>query len=211
VTILDYLTKRRDLSAIPPPLVLTPASADRKGTSDEAGGEPSAVMETATLGAGCFWCLDAVARRTPGIVESVAGYAGGRVPPISYEYSHDPSLGHVEAVQLVFEPAVITYREVLDLFFRSHDPTTPRQDGANHGPEYHSTIFFHSPQQESVARAAVAEYESLLSRRIVTTLRPFTTFFAADFEHQNFFDANPTHPYCTFVIVPKLKKALDLP
>jgi peptide-methionine (S)-S-oxide reductase len=163
--------------------------------------------ETITLGAGCFWCLDAVARRIPGIVSSTVGYAGGEPPAPSYEELHFlGSRGYVEAVQIVFDPAVITLESVLDLFFSSHDPTTPNQDGANLGTAYHSTIFHHSEAQLQMAEKVIAELSARLGRPVVTTLREYTTFFPAEPEHQDFYNQNPTNGYCRVVIRPKLKK-----
>jgi peptide-methionine (S)-S-oxide reductase len=164
-------------------------------------------METITLGAGCFWCLDATARRTPGILSSVVGYAGGVGPAPSYHDLHRmESSGFVEAVQLTFDPDVIGLADVLDLFFQSHDPTTPNQDGANFGPEYHSTIFFHSEAQRVTALKEIAELSTRLGKRVVTAVRPYTTFFEAEPEHQNFYNENAGNPYCRIVILPKLRK-----
>lgn len=163
-------------------------------------------LEIATLGAGCFWCLDAVARRTPGIASSVVGYGGGPGPAPSYSDLHKRGGSrYVETVQLTFETPVIDFRQVLDLFFHSHDPTTPNRDGANRGPEYNSTIFYRSDRQRKIALEAIADEEAALQRPVITTVRPYTTFFPAEPEHQDFFNANPNHPYCTFVIRPKLQ------
>jgi peptide-methionine (S)-S-oxide reductase len=166
-------------------------------------------VEVTTLGAGCFWCLDAVARRTDGFLSSVVGYGGGPPPaPTYYNLHQRGGSGFVEGVQLTFDPSVIDFRIVLDLFFQSHDPTTPNRDGANRGPEYHSTIFFHSEEQRRIAEDVIAEQEARLGQRVVTAVRPFTTFFPAEPEHQDFYNANPGHPYCRVIIVPKLEKVL---
>jgi peptide-methionine (S)-S-oxide reductase len=163
-------------------------------------------LELATFGAGCFWCLDAIARLTPGITSSVVGYAGGPGPAPTYEELHRSGGEYIEAIQLTFNTGQLDYRGVLDLFFHSHDPTTPNQDGANYGPEYNSTIFFHSDIQRKIAHAVAREEEVELERPVITEIRPFTTFFPAESEHQDFFNSNPRHPYCTFVIRPKLKR-----
>lgn len=165
--------------------------------------------EVITLGAGCFWCLDAAARRTPGIVSSRVGYAGGSGPPPSYYDLHDSRFansGWVEAVDLVFNPERIRLEEILDLFFAMHDPTTPNQDGANFGPAYHSTIFYRSDQQREIAEAAVRRLTSHLDRRVVTSILPFTTFLEAEPEHQDYYAANPRAGYCNIIIRPKLRK-----
>jgi peptide-methionine (S)-S-oxide reductase len=210
---LDGFLQRRSARAIQqlPPVVATAAhdmSALDPCSLAGSGSSPDRQQEVATLGAGCFWCLDAIARRTPGILSSVVGYGGGPPPAPTYYDLHRADSPHVETVQLTFDPKAIDFRAVLDLFFRSHDPTTENRDGANRGPSYHSTIFCHSVEQRQVAEAAVCHYEALLGRPVVTSLRPFTTFFPAEPEHQDFFNANPTHPYCTFVVIPKLKKVL---
>lgn len=193
------------MQRLPPPLINSDNAMT--STADVASSDPGST-ELATLGAGCFWCLDAIARRTPGIRSSVVGYAGGDMPPPSYEQSHNPAYAHVEAVQLTFDSSVITFREILDLFFRSHDSTVANRDGANRGAEYHSTIFFHSDLQREIAQNAVSHYEALLDRPVLTSIRPYMTFFSAEDEHQDFFGNNPTHPYCTYVVIPKLEKAL---
>jgi peptide-methionine (S)-S-oxide reductase len=163
--------------------------------------------ETITLGAGGFWCLDAVARRIDGIVSSTVGYAGGEPPAPSYEELHYiGSRGYVEAVQIVFDPTVIPLESVLGLFFQSHDPTTPNQDGANLGPAYHSTIFYRNAEQREMAEKVIAELSAILVRPVVTTLREYTTFFQAEPEHQDFYNRNSTNGYCRVVILPKLKK-----
>jgi len=167
--------------------------------------------ESATFGAGCFWCLDAVARRIAGITSSVVGYAGGEGPPPTYQDIHysDRARGFIEAVRLTFDPSVISYDDIVDLFFQSHDPTTPNQDGANYGPAYHSTIFYESDVQRDTAKQAIEALSAKLGKQVVTTLRPFTVFYEAENEHQNFFDRNPRSAYCRVIIEPKLKK-LDL-
>jgi peptide-methionine (S)-S-oxide reductase len=207
----DLITNRsaRRIEDLPPVVVGNSATDLDTSATEESGPSTSqSEHQLATLGAGCFWCLDAIARRSPGIISSVVGYGGGTGPAPTYNELHHSNSGYIETVQLEFDPEVISFREVLDLFFRSHDPTTANQDGANRGPEYHSTIFYHSDEQRTVAEAAVDFYESAIGRPIITSLCPFTTFFPAETEHQDFFNSNPTHPYCTFVVMPKLAKVL---
>jgi peptide-methionine (S)-S-oxide reductase len=167
-------------------------------------------METdsITFGAGCFWCLDAIARRIPGIISSVVGYAGGSGVPPTYHSLHTwgAGAGWIEGVQIAFDPEVIGLDDVILLFFQSHDPTTPNQDGANYGPEYHSTIFFKDHTQEAVAQSVIRKVQHTLARPIVTSLRPFTTFVAAEQEHQDFYNQNPYSGYCRVIIAPKLRK-----
>jgi peptide-methionine (S)-S-oxide reductase len=172
----------------------------------------AAMNKTITFGAGCFWCLDAAARRVPGITSSVVGYAGGTGDPPTYESLHHggASDGWIEGVQLGFEPDVIGLTDVIDLFFQSHDPTTPNQDGANYGPEYHSTIFYNDQFQLDESRRAIELLQQRLSKPVVTTLRQFTTFVVAEEVHQDFYTKYTNAPYCRVIIAPKLRK-LGLP
>lgn len=166
-------------------------------------------LEVATFGAGCFWCLDAVARRIPGIYSSVTGYAGGAGPaPTYYDIHYSAASGSkfIEGVQLKFDPSQIAYDEILDLFFQSHDPTTPNQDGANVGPEYHSTIYYHGESQRMAASMAARQLSVKLGKPVITSILPFTTFYDAEPEHQNFYSENQRNPYCRIVIIPKLRK-----
>lgn len=161
-----------------------------------------------TFGAGCFWCLDAVARRIPGVLSSTVGYAGGSGPEPTYESLHSGGgqSGWVEGVQIVYDPDILSLKDVIDLFFQSHDPTTPNQDGANFGPEYHSTIFYKDHTQKQAAEEVIHELQARLSRPIVTTLKPFTTFVVGENEHQDFYNKHPRAGYCRVIIAPKLKK-----
>lgn len=176
-------------------------------------------LETVTLGAGCFWCLDAVARRTPGIKSSVVGYAGGGTsgPAPSYydlhyvesggmPYVESGGQGYVESVQLTFDPTIISLPQILDLFFQSHDPTTPNQDGANFGPEYHSTIFYDNEEQRTVALNEIKLLSDKLGKTVITSVRPLDRFYEGEPEHQDFYNSNIRNPYCRIVILPKLKK-----
>lgn len=161
-----------------------------------------------TFGAGCFWCLDAVARRIPGIISSVVGYAGGTGPTPTYGSLHTwgAKAGWVEGVEITFDPATISLEQVMDLFFQSHDPTTPNQDGANYGPEYHSTIFYRDESQKETAERVIEQLQATLSRPVVTSLRRYSTFAEAEKEHQDFYNQNPTSGYCRVIIAPKLAK-----
>ncbi|WP_165988165.1 peptide-methionine (S)-S-oxide reductase MsrA [Streptomyces sp. YIM 98790] len=164
--------------------------------------------ETLTLGPGCFWSFDAVARRTPGIVSSVAGFAGDHGPPPNYEdyqrYGLNPQK-FVEAVQLTFRPDQISLEEILTLFFRSHDPTKPNQSGADRGSIYHSTVFYASEEQRVRSEKVMHLVRQELGRDIVTDLRPYEQFFEADSEQQDFYSKNRSEPYCRVVIEPKLR------
>lgn len=164
--------------------------------------------EQATLAGGCFWCLDAVYRQFRGVQAVVSGYAGGAPAHPSYELVCTGTTGHAEVVQVTFDPAAISYRDLLEIFFSAHDPTTRDRQGNDVGPQYRSAIFFHSPEQEQVARAVVAELESSgdFPGAIVTEIVPFEKFYVAEDYHQEYFDRNPSQPYCRVVIAPKVAK-----
>jgi peptide-methionine (S)-S-oxide reductase len=164
--------------------------------------------ETITLGGGCFWCLDAVFRRLKGVTGVVSGYAGGQVPRPSYEAVCTGNTGHAEVVQVTFEPAVISLRDILDVFFTTHDPTTLNRQGADVGTQYRSAIFYHSPEQKAAAEAAIAAFTSqkVYPRPIVTEVSPLTAFYPAEDYHQDYYDQNAWQPYCQIVISPKVAK-----
>jgi len=178
---------------------------------DKVTGTPIPDFETITFGAGCFWCLDAVARRVDGFVSSVVGYAGGvgSAPDYHSLHSSGSKRGWVEAVKLTYDQNILSRGEVMELFFKSHDPTTPNQDGANFGPEYHSTIFYENEDQRLAAEKMIAMLSEDLGVKVVTTVRPWVSFVEAESEHQDYYDQNPRSRYCQIVIHPKLKK-LDL-
>lgn len=166
-------------------------------------------VETITLGAGCFWCLDAIARRIEGITSSRVGYAGdnkGYRPTYFNLHESDLPGNFVEAVELKFRPELITLEDVLNLFFQSHDPTTPNQDGANFGPEYHSTIFYQDDDQKKRSLAYIEDLQKKFARKIVTSLRLRDVFYEAEPEHQDFYRNNTHVPYCRIIILPKLRK-----
>lgn len=164
--------------------------------------------ETAILGGGCFWCLDAVYRDLEGVSEVVSGYAGGHVDNPTYEQVCGKRTGHAEVVRVVFDPAVVSYADVLRVFFTIHDPTTKDRQGADVGPQYRSLIQVTSPEQERVAREVIAEIEAagLYSGPVVTELTKETTFWPAEAEHQDYFNRTPWAGYCRAVIAPKVSK-----
>jgi peptide-methionine (S)-S-oxide reductase len=164
-------------------------------------------MEIATLGGGCFWCLDAVYRGMKGVSESLCGYAGGHVDNPSYEAVCGKKTGHAEVVRLGFDPQVISYADILRVFFTIHDPTTKDRQGADVGPQYRSVIFFHTPEQESAARAAMAEAAGLWPAPLVTDVLPAPRFWEAEPEHQDYFARTPWSGYCMAVVAPKVAKA----
>jgi peptide-methionine (S)-S-oxide reductase len=164
--------------------------------------------ETATLAGGCFWCLEAVYDQLKGVDQVESGYAGGHVPKPSYEQVCGGDTGHAEVVQITFDPAVITFRDLLDVFFTIHDPTTKNRQGADVGTQYRSAIFHHSPEQKRIAGEAIAALSAAgtWDDPIVTEVVPFETFYPAEGYHQEFFARNESQPYCRAVVAPKVAK-----
>lgn len=165
-------------------------------------------MEMATLGGGCFWCLDAVFRDLVGVQRVESGYAGGTVPDPTYEQVCGKRTGHAEVVQVSFDPGQIEYADLLRIFFEIHDPTTPNRQGADVGPQYRSIILTHSDEQETVARQVIRDLEDAesWSDPVVTEVAPLTAFYPAESVHQDYYRRNSAQPYCRVVIDPKLAK-----
>jgi len=165
-------------------------------------------VEVVTLGGGCFWCLETVYDRLNGVEDVISGYAGGHVPSPSYQQVCTGTTGHAEVVQITFDPAVITFRDILDVFFTIHDPTTLNRQGADVGPQYRSAIFYHTDEQRAIAEGAIADLEAagVWDAPIVTEVTPLTTFYAAEDYHQEYYVRNPNQGYCRMVIAPKVAK-----
>ncbi|TME99847.1 MAG: peptide-methionine (S)-S-oxide reductase MsrA [Chloroflexi bacterium] len=168
-------------------------------------------FETATLAGGCFWCLEAVYNELRGVERVISGYAGGHVPNPTYEQVCSGSTGHAEVVQVTFDPEVISYREILEVFFTIHDPTTLNRQGADVGTQYRSAIFYHSPEQEQVAREVIAATNAsgIWRALLVTQLEPLDRFYPAEGYHQNYYERNPYQPYCQVIIAPKVAKVRE--
>lgn len=162
--------------------------------------------EKAVLGGGCFWCIDAVYHNQPGIKSVVSGYAGGTVPHPTYEQVCTGRTGHAEVVEITYDPAVISYEKVLDLFWDAHDPTTPNRQGADEGTQYRSIIIARNPEQHSIAEKSKAAAQHRFREPIVTEIVEGAEFFPAEEHHQNFYERNPDYPYSRAVIAPKLEK-----
>ena len=164
--------------------------------------------ELATLAGGCFWCLEAIFSELRGVDKVVSGYSGGIVPNPSYREVCTGTTGHAEAVQITFDPQIISFRELLELFFTIHDPTTLNRQGADVGTQYRSAIFYHTPEQEKTAQEVIAELEDakIWDESIVTEVRPFKAFYPAEDDHQEYFRRNLDKPYCRVVIEPKVAK-----
>lgn len=169
-------------------------------------------FSTATLGGGCFWCLDAVYRELRGVHAVVSGYAGGARANPSYEQVCTGATGHAEVVQITFNPSEITFRDLLDVFFVIHDPTTLNRQGYDKGTQYRSVIFTHDDGQDTIARALIADLETqqMWPDPIVTEISPVPAFYEAEAVHQDYFTNNPHQPYCMGVVAPKVAKARKL-
>ena len=164
--------------------------------------------ETATLAGGCFWCLEAVFDHLKGVTDVVSGYSGGAIPNPNYQLVCSGLTGHAEVVQIKFDPAIIGFREILEVFFTIHDPTTKNRQGAEVGSQYRSAIFTHSPEQKAIAGGVIKEIEAakLYNQPIVTEVTPFKAFYPAEDYHQEYFANNAQQPYCRAVVAPKVAK-----
>ena len=165
-------------------------------------------LESATLGGGCFWCLEAVFERVEGVAEVVSGYAGGTVPKPTYREVCSGATGHAEVVQVRFDPQALSYRELLEIFFGTHDPTTLNRQGADVGSQYRSIILTHSDEQRRIAEELLVELErqGIFDDPVVTAVEPLEAFYPAEPEHQDYYARNPYQGYCQAVISPKVAK-----
>ena len=165
-------------------------------------------LEIVTLAGGCFWCLEAVFDNLKGVVDVVSGYSGGKQPNPSYAQVCTGMTGHAETIQITFDPKQISLREILEVFFTVHDPTTLNRQGADIGTQYRSAIFYRSPEQKAVAEDVIRNLiaEKVWDEPIVTELTPFSTFYPAEDYHQEYYANNPDQGYCRVVIAPKVAK-----
>jgi peptide-methionine (S)-S-oxide reductase len=165
-------------------------------------------IQLATLGGGCFWCTEAVFSELKGVEEVESGYSGGTAPNPTYQRVCTGRTGHAEAFQITFDPAVISYKEILQIFFTIHDPTTLNRQGADAGTQYRSVIFYHNEEQRNVAEQVMKEIGDarIWDAPIVTQLSPFEVFYKAEDYHQEYFQQNPHQPYCQVVVAPKVAK-----
>lgn len=168
----------------------------------------TAQSEVATLGGGCFWCLEAVYDQLEGVTDVVSGYMGGHVPNPSYKQVCNGDTGHAEVVQVRFDPARLSFRELLEVFFSIHDPTTLNRQGNDVGPQYRSAIFYHTPEQQRAATELIGELEAQRAwpRPIVTEVTPASELYIAEDYHQEYFARNGGQPYCQWVVAPKVAK-----
>lgn len=166
-------------------------------------------MAIATFGGGCFWCVEAVFERLAGVSDAVSGYEGGHVENPTYEQVCSKRTGHIEVCQIHYDPEVVSFEELLDVFFKTHDPTTRDRQGADEGPQYRSVIFYHDDEQKQAAKAFIKKLEEsgkLGKNRVVTDVEPTKTFYEAEEYHQDYFAKNPYGGYCQAVVRPKVEK-----
>lgn len=164
--------------------------------------------EVATLAGGCFWCLEAVYDQLDGVVSVESGYSNGHVANPTYRQVCTGTTGHAEVVQLTFDPSMVSFRDLLHVFFTIHDPTTLNRQGADVGTQYRSAIFYHTPEQKATAEAVIVELneQNLWGQPIVTELAPIDNFYVAEDYHQEYYENNATQPYCQVVVAPKVSK-----
>ncbi|HYE14377.1 MAG TPA: peptide-methionine (S)-S-oxide reductase MsrA [Pyrinomonadaceae bacterium] len=164
--------------------------------------------EVATLGAGCFWCVEAVFKELRGVESVVSGYSGGETASPTYEQVCTGTTGHAEVVQVTFDPSVVSFAEILEVFFSVHDPTTLNRQGADVGTQYRSAVFYHSPEQKETAERLIAGLDAAgaLGAPVVTEVTPFREFYPAEDYHQDYFKNNPSQGYCRVVVAPKVSK-----
>ena len=168
--------------------------------------KPRSGNQFATLGGGCFWCLEAVYEELEGVVDVESGYAGGQVPRPTYEQVCGGATGHAEVVRIEFDPAVISYREILEVFFVIHDPTQLNRQGNDVGTQYRSAIFIHSDEQRRIATEVIAELQPHVAGKVVTEVTPVPDYYRAEKHHQEYFRHNAAQGYCMFVVAPKVAK-----
>lgn len=175
---------------------------------DEVGAASGPGEEVATFGSGCFWCTEAVFQQMKGVRAVASGYSGGHVPHPSYAQICRGNTGHAEVVQVTFDPAAVSFADLLEVFWRSHDPTTRDRQGNDTGPQYRSVVYYHSLRQRELAERYKEKIDAagVYRRPLVTEIAPFGQFYPADAEHQNYYAANASNPYCRAVIGPKVEK-----
>ncbi|MCB9330409.1 MAG: peptide-methionine (S)-S-oxide reductase MsrA [Lewinellaceae bacterium] len=182
-------------------MATTSATATTNNTPSD-----SSQTQVATLGGGCFWCIEAVYLELNGVLKVESGYSGGHVANPTYKAVSSGTTGHAEVAQITFDPSVVTFEEILEVFFTVHDPTTLNRQGNDTGTQYRSAIFYHSPEQQKIAEAAKIAAAELWDEPVVTEIEPFDKFYKAEDYHQNYYKENPYQPYCVYVVGPKVKK-----
>ena len=163
-------------------------------------------IKEAVLGGGCFWCLDAAFRQIDGVVDVISGYANGHVEKPSYKEVCTDTTGHAEVVKILYDDTKLSYRDLLEIFYAIHDPTTLNRQGADYGSQYRSTILYQNDEEKKIAEEVTAQTQQQLDRKIVTKIEPLRNFYPAEEYHQNYFDKNPWQGYCQAVVAPKVEK-----
>lgn len=165
-------------------------------------------LQTATFGSGCFWCTEAIFQNLKGVRSVTSGYSGGTVPNPTYKQVCEGTTGHAEVIQITYDPKEISYDEILEVFWKTHDPTTPNRQGADVGTQYRSVIFYHNEEQKKLAEHYKKELDAskIFDAPIVTEIVPYKNFYKAEDYHQNYYNDNPYQPYCMFVVKPKVEK-----
>lgn len=186
----------------------TPATAQTQATGKTQAASNTVATAKATLGGGCFWCTEAVFLRLKGIVSVKSGYTGGKIPNPTYKAICTGLTGHAEVIQVEFDPKVISFDQLLDVFFHTHDPTTLNRQGADVGTQYRSAVFYHDETQKEAAKKMIETLNASgdFDSPIVTSLEKLTTFYPAEDYHQDYFNENPSNPYCQAVVGPKVSK-----
>ena len=189
----------------------TPSDDPSRVANKEVGNKSMSVKaesRLATFGNGCFWCSQAIFQRLAGVEKVVSGYSGGPVENPTYEQVCTGTTGHAESIQITYDPAKVAYDDLLEVFWKTHDPTTKDRQGNDVGPQYRSVIFFHDAEQQKLAETykIKLEAERIWNRPIVTEIKPFSKFWPAEPYHQNYYDNNPAKGYCNLVITPKIEK-----
>jgi len=182
------------------------SGVDVENTNENNELQTSKILETVTLGGGCFWCTEAVYQELKGVTGIVSGYAGGSVVNPTYEQVCAGTTGHAEVVQISFDNAQVSYRKILEIFFTMHDPTTLNRQGNDVGTQYRSVIFYHSAEQHDIAKQVISEMACVWDAGLVTELSPVPIFYRAEAYHQNYYRQHPEQGYCAFVVGPKVAK-----
>ncbi|MBN9400991.1 MAG: peptide-methionine (S)-S-oxide reductase MsrA ['Candidatus Kapabacteria' thiocyanatum] len=199
LVITTACAQRHEENVVPPPSRSSNTSSTTMSTQ---------TLDTATLGGGCFWCIEAVYQRLDGVTSVVSGYSGGSVPNPTYRIVGQGNSGHAEVCQITFDCSKVSFSDVLHVFFSAHDPTTLNRQGNDVGTQYRSVIFYHDDEQKKIAEDYIAQLEAAKTwpDPIVTEISPFTVFYKAEDYHQNYFNQNGSQPYCAFVVRPKVEK-----
>jgi len=185
-------------------------------SSTLSAGEPNKpgekALKKATFGGGCFWCTEAVFQRMQGVEKVVSGYSGGHVENPTYQQVTGKKTGHAEVIQITYDPSQVEYKELLEVFWKTHDPTTPNQQGADHGPQYRSAVFYHDEEQKELAQLYKKKLDAsrYFPRPIVTEISPLKNFYEAEDYHQNYFNQNRSNPYCQAVVASKVAKFREI-